>query len=530
MASFIVPKDGTSNSSGNNLKTPQQATESTGGSGGFYDVASAIDQAYSIINNKEIQSDIITNKFPGYLPEQFQNTIKTSGYENFYAQPAWHEQKWLEFVIIPPLSHRYNPSLFKLIIKFRMVNAADNGNLPNNTIPVENVFKKLFNRVEIINMNSNTFINNNIKYDDSILDFTANWFYDAEDYKHSLDKKTTELCERVGRRLQANVSNRRLNQRIQNEHAGWAAQTRYEITLSNIHQFFRVNSLMGVPLKFKFYLNDDNRQLFETVPGADVGVGHIFNETGKILYDTSYLPRLIAPIFEITETHQQQDRELFSQNGVYDLGNYVKVYNRMQTITAGAEQINIDINGINERPNFIVIRFVSLTNVEHLSVYDNTFEDVAMNKLKRIVINGINTDKGVKTLNYELNDDSKFENQLSLHGNFCRLVAGCPSYMVEPQLKNTAYLRNLPTQAEFLRGQTNLDRGCFPLVFDLTDSKGTINGTLDDTRHKSPNIQLNLYLNPGAADVSYNVLVDVLTSSNIILQNFEGSKPTVTMV
>ena len=183
MSSLIISKDGSSTSSGNDLKNGSEEGVSTGsGSGGFYDVAAAIEQANDLVNYKQVQSKIIDDKFPGYNKPKFQNTIQSSGYQSFYAQPAWNEQKWLEFNINPSLNHRYNPSTMRLVIKMQMVSAAnENNNLPANTIPVENIMKKLFHRIEIKNLNTGQLINNNIKYNDDILNFLSNWYYDTED-------------------------------------------------------------------------------------------------------------------------------------------------------------------------------------------------------------------------------------------------------------------------------------------------------------------------------------------------------------
>ena len=161
MSSLLVPKDGASSSSGNDLKNGLEDGDMGTGSGGFYDIASAIDQASDLINNRNVQSRVINEYFQGYNKPKFQNVIESSGYESFYAQPAWLEQKWIENNINPSLGHRYNPSTFKLIIKMKFVDAANENNpLPANTIPVENIFEKLINRIEIKNLNTNQLINN----------------------------------------------------------------------------------------------------------------------------------------------------------------------------------------------------------------------------------------------------------------------------------------------------------------------------------------------------------------------------------
>lgn len=521
---------GNSNARGSNLRSQIDVIGGQASGDTYADVADSLDRANDLINKNQIQKNTIIDTFPGYLPDQFQKNITDSQYRVVYAEQGWDTQKYMTFIISPGSGRRYNPSHAKIYFKAN-IEKTDGTALGDNALPVENFYAKLFKKIEITNLNTGTLVNKNIEYNSDLFDLMSNWYYDGADYKHVENTRNQKLVQTVGRRVTAaNNTNERLEKRFSdNEQKKWAAKTMFDIDLAKVHSFFGINTLMWVPLEMKFYLNDDYRQLFEIKPAADVDAADIYKTEYTIKYDNSFPPQIIMPEFSMSPSYQQQDAELFSQNGIYDLGNYVKPYKRIQTISLGADQATIPITGITERPEWLIIQMQSLTSLEHQTHYDSTHEDLALNLIKRVVISGLETVDGVKEIDFEVNNPNKIVDQLTAYNALRRFTTNAPTFATNTALRETNYLGNFLTESEFMYGATKKDKGCFPLVFDLSDSKGTYDGASDDNSYLSPKIQCSIYLN-NATITTYNILLTVVTTGKYALSMNDNGQPVIIKV
>ena len=373
-------------------------------------------------------------------------------------------------------------------------------------------------------------MNQDIEYKTDVPELMKHWYYDAADFKHTEGIRNQSLVETIGRRTKKDASNLRLTKRFTStEQAIWKNMTMFEIDMSKIHSFFGINNLMWVPLQIKLYFNDDYRQLFEIRPTEDIDEANVYDTQYGIIWDESFPPQIILPLYEMSASYQQQDAELFKQNGVYDLGNYSKPSIPIQTIPKGADQITMDISGITERPEWLVIQVQSLTAKMHLSHYDSTHEDIAQNIIKRVVITGIETPSGTKEIDFEVNNANKKADQLMSYNALKRFTTNAPLFTTNSVLMGTDYMGNFVKKSDFQKGATDKSKGVFPLVFDLSDSKGNYDGSSDDNCYLSSQLQFNLYLNNDTEE-QYNVVVTVITAGKYVLYMNDNGQPGIKKV
>ena len=347
----------------------------------YADIANALETANDLINKKQIQKSIMIETFPGYLPDKYQKNIKDAAYTYVYAEQGWDTQKYLTFSFVPGMSRRYNPFTAILMFKGQIVKVADeNTGLDTNALPVEGFYRKFFKKIEIKNLNTNTLVNKSVEYDTDLFDFMANWYYDTGDYVHEEASRNQGLVQSLGRRLGANASNNRIENRLNaGENQIWVDKRLFMIDMSKIHSFFSINELMWVPLEIKLYFNDDYRKLVEIKPTEAVDAANQYDTIYKMKFDTSFPPQIMLAEYTMTPMYLQEEDTLFSENGIYDYGNYAKVTKRSKTIPLGADQAVIDITGITERPEWLILQIQSLTSQKHLSHYDSYNEDADLN-------------------------------------------------------------------------------------------------------------------------------------------------------
>ena len=73
---------------------------------------------------------------------------------------------------------------------------------------------------------------------------------------------------------------------------------------------------------------------------------------------------------------------------------------------------------------------------------------------------------------------------------------------------------------------TNIS-GCYPLVIDLSDSKGSYFDTDDNIKIISPKMQVTLYFKE-STKIEYNVIITILTKSKIVLERNENGLAVIT--
>ena len=497
----------------------------------YADIANALETANDLINKKQIQKSIMIETFPGYLPDKYQKNIKDAAYTYVYAEQGWDTQKYLTFSFVPGMSRRYNPFTAILMFKGQIVKVADeNTGLDTNALPVEGFYRKFFKKIEIKNLNTNTLVNKSVEYDTDLFDFMANWYYDTGDYVHEEASRNQGLVQSLGRRLGANASNNRIENRLNaGENQIWVDKRLFMIDMSKIHSFFSINELMWVPLEIKLYFNDDYRKLVEIKPTEAVDAANQYDTIYKMKFDTSFPPQIMLAEYTMTPMYLQEEDTLFSENGIYDYGNYAKVTKRSKTIPLGADQAVIDITGITERPEWLILQIQSLTSQEHLSHYDSYNEDVALNLIKRVVITDINNADGKKEIDFEINNSNKMIDKLMAYNSLKRFTNGAPVFSTNTSLKNTKYMKNFCTWSQFRKGIENKDQGNFPLVFDLSDSKGTYDGTADNNSFISPKIQCVVYLN-ATSTKQHNLVVTIVTTGKYALHMNDNGQPEITKV
>ena len=152
MATNFSPR-GSSNSTGNTLNMQLDVPGGQAGGTNYTDISNALDRAEELIVKDRVEKKLIEEVFPGYLQDQFQTNIVSSGYSYVYAETVWKDQKYMTFTISPGRGKRYNPANIHLSFKAKIRMVKDNEPLDNNAIPVENFYQKLFKKVEI-NYNS----------------------------------------------------------------------------------------------------------------------------------------------------------------------------------------------------------------------------------------------------------------------------------------------------------------------------------------------------------------------------------------
>ena len=519
--------NGKNNASGGSGLSLQ--TEVPGGmasSNNYASVSESINEMQNLIEKKQIKEETIERVFPGYLDEKFQSIIERTEIYSNTALSGWDSQDFIQFDIDPSDSQRYIPSNIRLLMYAKLRSTAGT-NVPPNVIPVENFFKKYFKKIELRNKLSNELINKDIEYSSDIQEFLQHFKYDKEDYKHSIEDRNQSLCEVLGRRLGKNKSYKRLSERINSpEKNKWDTITKFEIPLSILHPFFKISEKMWMSINVKLFMETDWKKLFEAVPTADVTDQTI--ELAKVEKNKSKAPELIYPIYTVSPEYRQNEMELFKENQTYDYGNYVKIHKRPTTIIKGADSSIIDVLGINERPNYMIIQIQSLTADQHASHYDNTFEDAAQKLLKRVIVTGCYNETGMKIINYELDNDNRPGDKYELYGSLRRLTNGTPVYALNTNLIDTKYMKNFITEDEFNKGFDDKNvSGCYPLVIDLSDSKGSYYDSDDNIDIKSPKMQVSLYFKKQTTE-QYNIIITVLTKSKIVLERNENGLAVIT--
>jgi len=523
MATNFSPR-GSSNSTGNALNMQLDVPGGQAGGTNYTDIWNALDRAEELIVKDRVEKKLIEEVFPGYLQDQFQTNIVSSGYSYVYAETGWKDQKYMTFTISPGRGKRYNPANIRLSFKAKIVTVKDKDNEPldNNAIPVENFYQKLFKKVEINNIVNGELVNKSIEYDTGLFNLMSHFYYDKEDYKHTEEERNQNLVNSMGRRLLQNATNLRLDARLgSTEYEIWKNKEWFHIDLSKIHTFFSINELMYLPIEIKLYLNDDFRQLFEIKPAA--AVANPYETLIKVEYDSSYPPTLLVSDFDMSVSYQQQDKELYKKNRLYDLGNYTKPYKTITTVPLGADRATLDITGVTERPEWLIIQLQSLTSQEHQTHYDSYSEDQALNLIKRVFITGIGTVEGLKEIDFEVNNDSKLTDQLYSYNALRRFTTNAPLFATSTALKGVNYLKNFPTEVDYRACIANPANGCFPLVFDLSDSKGNYNGSIDNTSFISSKMQCTIQLNTAAVRQS-NFVATVVTTAKYGIKDDDNGR------
>ena len=176
----------------------------------------------------------------------------------------------------------------------------------------------------------------------------------------------------------------------------------------------------------------------------------------------------------------------------------------------------------------MIIQIQSLTADQHASHYDNTFEDAAQKLLKRVIVTGCCNETGMKIINYELDNDNRPGDKYELYGSLRRLTNGTPVYALNTNLIDTKYMKNFITEEEFNKGFDDKNvSGCYPLVIDLSDSKGSYYDSDDNIDIKSPKMQVSLYFEKQTTE-QYNIIITVLTKSKIVLELNENGLAVIT--
>ena len=121
-------------------------------------------------------------------------------------------------------------------------------------------------------------------------------------------------------------------------------------------------------------------------------------------------------MYTVSPEYRQNEMELFKENQTYDYGNNMKIHKRPKNVIKGADSSIIDIIGIIERPNYMIIQIQSLIAAQHNNHYDNTYEDIAQKLLKRNIVTGCNNENGMKIINYELDNDNRSGDKYELYG------------------------------------------------------------------------------------------------------------------
>ena len=512
----------TLNSAGNPLGT-QTTVPSTNASPNapLLNLKRNIEEIGDIIQNKEAEKETIANDFPGYLPERYQDNVNAVEMNKMFTHNGWDSQNYLSFNIEVADKDRYIPYNMKLIFKGNF-KKSDDQDFPANAIPVEGFYRKLFKKIEIKNKLTNELVNKDVEYDVDIFDFCDNFHYDETAFKHLENKRNQTLCNKVGRRLTVannGNTNNRLKERFEggnnSEWNKWAKKNLFIVDMSRIHSFFCIKSFLWAPIEIRLYFNTEMKSLFEVVPAADVGNGAL-DEVCKFVYDKKFEPSIVCPVFKMSEEYDSKDRSLFQTNPIYDLENYAKVYKYPIKTLTGQASAHVDMRGVKERPEFLIVQISSITAAEHLSHYDNTHEDVALGLIKRLFLRNVNTATGVRTFDIEPNNGNKIEDQIMLYNNFRRLANGACSVATDSELRNTDYIKNFITFEEFVATTKTIANERYPLVIDLTDSLGLYGGTNDKPDQTSPLMQLELIFNQNLTQ-QYSIETIVITTGKYAL-------------
>ena len=494
----------------------------TGTSSSYAGIVNTVDTMDKLINERKAKQERIAKLHPGYLPDKYQDSITQTKIEYKYAQQGWKQQNYVQFPLQVNQGNRYNPSTAKFRIKFRLRSAAG-GDLPNNVIPVENFENKFIQKVRIENMGTKDDINRAVEYRSDLLTLAENFFYDSDVYKHEDESRNQLLCESIGRRTRANASNKRLDQRMQN-HNLWKTKTEWIIDCSKLDDFFKINHPLWTSVMVTFFFETNQKKLFEAKPAANVPNDQIYAEPAKIVFDESFTPQLFYTVTTMSQLYNTEDNELYETNKMYDLGEYNKITVEQKNMAQGAQNCTVFLRGLTNRIEFLCITVQSLTGQEHGSVYDSTMEDQTLKLVEKIIIKNLYNPNGTETKTFILDNDIQNRSDLmELYGGFRRFVCGAPNVATVSALKHTEYLRNLPTEADYLSrrsaAKANTD-GCFPVCIDCTDSKGLFDDADDDPSFVSPLIEVELVFKQNATR-DYNIVLTAFQKGKYILSNVD---------
>lgn len=522
---------GRNNANLNTLEQPNTSVNSNGtttSSNNLVAIGQMLDSANRLINQQEIERETIRNQFPGYEPEQFQDTILETKLTSVYCQDGFKEQGFLEFIVNPQNNDRYNPRQMELYLKMHLT-MADGTDLNANSCPVENFFKKFFKSVIVTNLSTGEQVTKGITYTSDLFKFLENFYLDEDAYKHERDKRKQELCEVTGRRLRAAAnSNARLTARIARDRPQYLRKRIFKIDLSEVDDFFKINHPLFVPIKVRLEFETEMNKLFEVRPTTDVQAGNAQDVVCKYELDNSFSPELVFTMYTMSTRYTLKEKELFQINQLYDFGSYPKIVTDTRQIPAGSQNFNFTITNIPDKPIHLVLNMSSPTSVTHSSVYDNTLEDKAFQLIKKIDVRGLKTSTGVKDIEIETNSDQKHLHKRFLYGSLRNLVNNSPVFAKSSDLRETDYMRNFPTYESFVEKKTG-NNGCYPLVINLTESKGTYEDAIDNPNVASSELSIGLVFdNP--LNTIYSLQTSIITQGKFVLHTNASKTPQITRI
>lgn len=496
----------------------------TGVPSSFAGIVETVDSMNNLINQRKVKMERVAKLHPGYLPDQYQNSIDSTKIVYGYAQQGWVAQNFIQFEIQPKGNEYYNPSTMKLTLRMALKSANGVAALPANIIPVENFERKLFNKVKIENVDTKDDVNNKVEYTSDLLELADHFFLDRTAFNQEPEGRNQSLCQSIGRRLVANATNARLEAR-RAVHATYRDKQTWEIDLSKIDNFFKINRPLSIPIVITLYFETNQKKLFEAVPTANIAANAVYNEPAKIVFTESFTPQISYGVTTMSAMYVGEDQELFEENKIYDLGEYPKITVEQKSMQTGAQNCVVFLRGLQHRINFLAISIQSLTGQEHGSVYDSTLEDRAMSLIDKFIIKNIYTPNGIENRTYTLTNDIQHRTDLDeLYAGFRRFCTGAPVTATNHFLKKTDYLRNFPTKTVYLAPRevaVAAATGCYPIIVDLTDSKGIFDGENDNQKFVSPLIEVEIVFKQNAAQ-DYNVVLTAFQKGNYVLKNEKG--------
>ena len=119
------------NANNNNELEYNNDIPTTGTTSSYAGIANTMEMVDKLINKQKVKEDRVQKLHPGYLPDQYQDSIISSKLKYSYAQQGWKAQNFIQFKIDVNDRSRYNPSTARLLIKFKVVSNTG-GNLPDN--------------------------------------------------------------------------------------------------------------------------------------------------------------------------------------------------------------------------------------------------------------------------------------------------------------------------------------------------------------------------------------------------------------
>lgn len=505
---------------GNNLPN---STAANLGNSSYESIAQGLNSVADLVNEKKAKASVIKRAWPGYLPRDYQKDILATTSTSVYCQQGWLTQKKMLFTIHPGDSQRYNPSQIELVFKVQF-RKADGAALADNMCPVEHIESQLFSLIRVMNTTTGNYFTQAIEPRVEVKTMYQHWYWDKKDYKLPGMSKNNFLVEKLGRRLKAGESNLRLAERMKNDRKHFAELVTMKINCSFIHKFFRIDELIADPVTIEFYLETNNKKLFEVVPGA--AVKNVYEEPAKVVYDDSFVPQLTFNYYTMSESYKVQEGNLWKENGLYILAESENTYQVTKAVPTGATFVTIDIPSVKEQPNFLIFTIQSQTTADHGSVYDNTGEEMALAMIKLLTISNLNTKQGLQSMQLTVNDENFQNSKRYLYESFRRLVTGAPIGNTSSSLRGTYYHKNFLTdQDEYFDKAVDTSKGTWPIVVDVSPSRGYF-GTLDEPALTSPHMQVNIIFKKATTE-NLNCVVTVITSTNIIREMTPDGKTQI---